>query len=538
MLSCSNMNNNQHNMSAQFLLGLTPAATLSMRSLSDLSNVATSATADAVDAVDAAQSAAAILSSSNSKHGLMAQSAIPSKGLLSATADAVDAQSAATVPRTGLSSAPVGAVDATLRIADAVDATADAVDASETLDALDALDAVFVGAARQLGSAATAAEAAAQAPTATAAAAAAVAAAVAAQAVAEAAAVAAAQAAAQAAVKELGFGLRSRELALHHADFHARATAAATLGAEEGFRSAARDFIAGLAAVITSQAEQREAGQQQQQHWSNSGQCVTTYPGSKPGAAVQVAPGQLKRQQHERSFLKQLRELLQGLPPAQRRDFIAQRLSQAQRVSLEQWILAERAGPMQGAIKQGRPFKTGIHCPGLSQRSLCCWRGKRGRVGYRPIMHLFGSFYAQAAFTFDLSSAVAALGTLLTMRTLCQALGGTCTQKQGGDQEVVATLRAAVHDALAMKRPGPIGHRFYFKTRMRMAHGYEISTPSRSDVDTALGEWLHLLRTKAGGARAPKATDSPVTDSDSTEVCETARDWSASNSRDDFLLDK
>ncbi|CAE8627512.1 unnamed protein product, partial [Polarella glacialis] len=297
---------------------------------------------------------------------------------------------------------------------------------------------------------------------------------------------------------------RSRELALHHADFHARATAAATLGAEEGFRSAARDFIAGLAAVITSQAEQREAGQQQQQHWSNSGQCVTTYPGSKPGAAVQVAPGQLKRQQHERSFLKQLRELLQGLPPAQRRDFIAQRLSQAQRVSLEQWILAERAGPMQGASKQGRPFKTGIHCPGLSQRSLCCWRGKRGRVGYRPIMHLFGSFYAQAAFTFDLSSAVAALGTLLTMRTLCQALGGTCTQKQGGDQEVVATLRAAVHDALAMKRPGPIGHRFYFKTRMRMAHGYEISTPSRSDVDTALGEWLHLLRTKAGGARAPK----------------------------------
>ncbi|CAK9021626.1 unnamed protein product [Durusdinium trenchii] len=224
--------------------------------------------------------------------------------------------------------------------------------------------------------------------------------------------------------------------------FVSTASPAARKGCEQSFRSAAADFLLQL----------------------------------KPKAVATVC---LQRQRPKRHFaLSRLWRLLRHLSPMERRRFIVERLSEEERQELEQWILAERT-------RQGASLPTGF-----STRSLCRWKGRK--VGYRPILHLHDSLYAQAAFTFDLACAIRMLGILLAMRAAAEEAMTT--------EKMLASLSAVMQDGCAS--------RFYFKTRVKVGHGREVATPARRNLPLALKDWsaAQLLRAEASFGRADRAT--------------------------------
>eukprot|EP00747_Dinoflagellata_sp_TGD_P180591 gnl/TRDRNA2_/TRDRNA2_33279_c0_seq1.p1 gnl/TRDRNA2_/TRDRNA2_33279_c0~~gnl/TRDRNA2_/TRDRNA2_33279_c0_seq1.p1 ORF type:complete len:556 (-),score=77.68 gnl/TRDRNA2_/TRDRNA2_33279_c0_seq1:12-1505(-) len=231
-------------------------------------------------------------------------------------------------------------------------------------------------------------------------------------------------------------------------------------------------------------------------------------------------------------FLEQLHDLLQQLPPAERREIIAKRLTSGQRRHLECWMLAERmrlsskehmsklklgSGASsdgnftcvkpQGCSASVRPPEvalSGGSRPSLSLRSLGSHKTRRGCCGYRPTAHVDGGLYCQAAFTYDLQTAVAALGTLIIARSSCRAAASAAAGAAAAayvseckadpssvTKEVVATfcsfegrLRAAFCRALSCcVGPQP---KLYFRTRVAAPKRTEFSTPMCSDLDTAL----------------------------------------------------
>jgi len=236
---------------------------------------------------------------------------------------------------------------------------------------------------------------------------------------------------------------------------------------------------------------------------------------------------------------------LRRLPPALRREAIARRLSQTQREQLERWLLADRAecaarsqhgapgapGAATELQPKGRRCGTGRsaagkrkpRCSGLvggssccrpqqvaaptqiSERSLCRLAARGGRVGYRPIMHLEGGFYVQAAFSFDSEVAVRSLGTLIVMRSLCRAGAveelasrAPSSAGSGGPAHELAKcagrIGSAVREALACCK-GP-HQKFYFKARANFGAGSEISTPARGDLELALLDWRRLTNAR------------------------------------------
>ncbi|CAJ1440154.1 unnamed protein product, partial [Effrenium voratum] len=179
--------------------------------------------------------------------------------------------------------------------------------------------------------------------------------------------------------------------------------------------------------------------------------------------------------------LQRLWRLLRHLSPSERRSYIAERLCQSQRIQLEHWILSTRGG---------------VSLPsGFSSRSLCRWKGRRAAVGYRPILHLHDSLYAQAAFTFNLRDALRALGVLLALRAAL-AHGETTPEK------IQASL-------LAVLRSSDTAHKFYFKTRLKVGRR-EVATPLRQSLPLALREWRYaqLFRARSPRSRCeePKGT--------------------------------
>ena len=231
--------------------------------------------------------------------------------------------------------------------------------------------------------------------------------------------------------------------------FASSATVAAETSCEMQFHRAAVDFLSRLKAKVSG---------------TSTSQAQLQLEGRKPPSM---------RQLH-------LWRLLRHLPSQDRRQFIEDRLSEAERRQLEHWILAERA-------KQG----SRIALPnGFSLRSLCRWKGRsRCKVGYRPILHLHDSLYAQASFTFDLTSAVRALGTLLAMRAAAE------------EAMTVEKMHSAI--TAVMERSDGSTHKqratFYFKTRVKIGHGREVASPARRSLAMALKEWrsAQLLRSEA-----------------------------------------
>ncbi|CAK0823127.1 unnamed protein product, partial [Prorocentrum cordatum] len=180
-------------------------------------------------------------------------------------------------------------------------------------------------------------------------------------------------------------------------------------------------------------------------------------------------------------FLRRLHGLLSRLPPEQRRMAIAQRLSQAQRLRLERWMLAKRsrgpAVPRAGAAAAGgraaaRGPSAGPGAPRgrpVTQRSLCRLVARSGRVGFRPVMHLCGGLYAQAAFSFSVELGLRGLAALMAMRARCQA---ACAPGQAAAGSVEQRVRRAVQEA---QLGCGASLKFYFKTRLRISSSGEAS---------------------------------------------------------------
>lgn len=233
---------------------------------------------------------------------------------------------------------------------------------------------------------------------------------------------------------------------------------------------------------------------------------------SQSGAGLLTSHGQ-----------QRLRDLLQKLPPDIRQDFIKRRMTEAQRVQLERWMVNERAfkATLTGSTAAFKAASR-VRCANadaaailgsVSLRSLCCWRG-RGRLGYRPIMHLGARFYAQAAFTFELPTAVAALGCLLAMRFFCQWSPSKSRvlyegRRRPQDAALLCPTRA-VQLALAGCPVGRLNskHKFYFKARWKRSGGQELMTPPRLDPVQALHDqellWAQVGASREWTPRAPR----------------------------------
>lgn len=230
------------------------------------------------------------------------------------------------------------------------------------------------------------------------------------------------------------------------ASFTAAALSAAEESCEMRFRQAALEFLARLKPKVTQTSMQRLQ------------------------LEARRSPSQTT----------QLWRLLRHLPSQDRRKFIEERLSEAERRQLEHGLLAERA--RQGSLALALP-----HC--VSLRSLCRWKG-RCRVGYRPILHLHDSLYAQASFTFNLATAVRSFGILLAMRAAAEEEAMTVEKMQ---YAIAHVQRAAGAQT------------FYFKTRVKLtstlsSQRREVATAARRSLPLALRDWqgAQLLRAEAG----------------------------------------
>lgn len=251
-------------------------------------------------------------------------------------------------------------------------------------------------------------------------------------------------------------------LGLALASFTAAALSAAEESCEMRFREAALEFLARLKPKVTQTSMQRGLGH-------------PIADSTLPSLQLEVRkPPSLLPQ-------TQLWRLLRHLPSQDRRKFIEERLSEAERRQLEHGLLAERA--RQGSLALALPS-----C--VSLRSLCRWKGRaRCRVGYRPILHLHDSLYAQASFTFNLATAVRAFGILLAMRAAAEEEAMTVEKMQ---QSIAHVQRAAGAQI------------FYFKTRVKVtstlsSQRREVATPARRSLHLALREWqgAQLLRAEA-----------------------------------------
>lgn len=261
--------------------------------------------------------------------------------------------------------------------------------------------------------------------------------------------------------------------------------------------------------------------------------------GVAPGRQRYEMPSQDAAVNHPEPFLQRLHDLLRRLTPDARREAIAQRLTEAQRTRLERWMLAGRRGLPQGRRLVAAPVLAAM--PRLSERSLCRRVIRGGRCGYRPSVHLGCGLYAQASFSYDVAVAAGALGTLLAARALCgeaaaaeasvvEASGLLVSSAGVANVAGAAPLRprfeervkAAVGEALRCSAPPR--PTLYFRTRLGLARGRELSSPTHRDLAVALLDWRRL-RDAAGGRRGGGVGQA---EQRATRLCGTwARLWAA-----------
>eukprot|EP00933_Yihiella_yeosuensis_P072878 TRINITY_DN81424_c0_g1_i1.p1 TRINITY_DN81424_c0_g1~~TRINITY_DN81424_c0_g1_i1.p1 ORF type:complete len:411 (-),score=88.44 TRINITY_DN81424_c0_g1_i1:28-1134(-) len=293
----------------------------------------------------------------------------------------------------------------------------------------------------------------------------------------------------------------AEELQALHSAFVEKAASAAKLSEESIFGSAAGDFVNKLDTLLASGKAEADTQIASKPH-QLKGQRVRCSHRSSKAAKKRPRSSErpfLKRELQERRFLSRLRTLLQQLPPDSRRQSMEERLTESQRVRLEQWILSERsAKEKMGFVKA----KATAEHSGLSLRSLCVWRGRVDRIGYRPNLRLWGCFVVQASFTFDIRSAVAAFADLLVMRAFCKSARPISPTEEVRSEDL-PHLKGALESALCCIARCHASHeegiKFYFKTRRRTGSNSELSSPSTQDIQQALEHWT-LLRARNLGA--------------------------------------
>ncbi|CAK0906503.1 unnamed protein product, partial [Prorocentrum cordatum] len=153
-------------------------------------------------------------------------------------------------------------------------------------------------------------------------------------------------------------------------------------------------------------------------------------------------------------------------PEEARREAIATRLSQSQRLALERWMLARRRPPA-AAAALGPP-----EVPAGPEGA-----GSRGR-GYHPVIHLGRGLYAQAG---GAGAGAAAIGLLAARSRL----------KHCGPEEFEGRVRAAVAGVAGCRAQGAAAG-LLFRTRVSFGREVRLTSPLRHDVAAALRDWRGL----------------------------------------------
>eukprot|EP00435_Cladocopium_sp_Y103_P015474 s1615_g3.t2 len=205
--------------------------------------------------------------------------------------------------------------------------------------------------------------------------------------------------------------------------------------------------------------------------------------------------------------LTDLQALLRRLSPLRRREAI-QRLPLQERQRLEKWMLRKSSDAT--VEKTDTPRLPRLPRRGtLSERSLCSQARKVGSESFRPCVHLHEGLYVQALSCRDLPMAVAALGTLIIMRSLCRTqthdqidqidqidqcahrkmCRKTCydfvRQRALDLQRAIATTLSVhtLNDKLS----------FVFRTRFALSKSCELATPSRREPQAAIEDWVVMI---------------------------------------------
>lgn len=182
------------------------------------------------------------------------------------------------------------------------------------------------------------------------------------------------------------------------------------------------------------------------------------------------------------SSLAELQALLRRLNPVCRREAI-RRLSMQQRQCLEQSMLRRKTSKTVSSKR-----KRGV----LTERSLCKQKG----LGFRPCVHLHEGLYVQALSCKDLSTAIAALGTLVVMRCFCRAQHRVDRVAKLRAADLLAAISKALTDSPRLEFGTDVS--FVFRTRLALS-GCELATPSRRDPQTAVADWLVMVWAMDGG---------------------------------------
>jgi len=195
--------------------------------------------------------------------------------------------------------------------------------------------------------------------------------------------------------------------------------------------------------------------------------------------------GQLQWLSEAESSLTDLQALLRRLSPMRRREAI-QQVPIRERQRLEKWMLRTSGTMEEGTQSQRRGL--------VSERSLCSNRRLKGIRSFRPCVHLYEGLYVQARSCRDLSMAVAAIGTLIIMRSLCRAqrydpCRNTCydfVKLRATDLQTAISKTLSVHSFDS-------NISFAFRTRFAVSKRLELSTPSRTDPQAAVDDWVVMI---------------------------------------------
>eukprot|EP00931_Biecheleriopsis_adriatica_P117994 TRINITY_DN93466_c0_g1_i1.p1 TRINITY_DN93466_c0_g1~~TRINITY_DN93466_c0_g1_i1.p1 ORF type:complete len:453 (+),score=76.72 TRINITY_DN93466_c0_g1_i1:222-1580(+) len=174
--------------------------------------------------------------------------------------------------------------------------------------------------------------------------------------------------------------------------------------------------------------------------------------------------------------LRRLYYFLQRLSPDLRRVAINQRLSQKQRLELEEWMLRNGRGS-----SASRPSPPRVRTLGAN-----IWHSiANGR--FFAEAHLGHGLYAQSGGCCDLRSAVRALASVLRWRAKCQACLAAQKDTSHKAEAFARMVQVCQLQVAAKARP-----RIFVRARMSFAPGVKLSGPLRSDAALALQDWRRL----------------------------------------------
>lgn len=226
-------------------------------------------------------------------------------------------------------------------------------------------------------------------------------------------------------------------------------------------------------------------------------------------AAAVMCPGTVWSEmrsipRQERQFLLQLQALLKQLDPSARRRVITERLTQAQRLALERYMLTAqkcRATRLASARKKvlkattrGRARKLRFARRAFNEDNTRDAASESSHPqlplnGRKACVHLGRGFYAHCKLDASAHEAFCSLGDVAL-----QLAGQSLRQGE---------FEAAVTAAVAKAEETGAHLRLLFRTRITFSRAARLSTPLRGNLAAALEDW-HAVRSARGEARADR----------------------------------